>query len=168
MRTKEKSTSKSTASTSTGPRTSGTTRQSIIRPRRKASRDIQQSAKRKAASSPSSGRRAANDAASSRHELRDDPNERITVVKLGEHLGEDRSNWARVDAFTEEEIERMAIEDGADDFDWTKGKLVMPRNKESIHLRIDPDILEWFKSQGPGHLTRINAVLRTYVDAQRK
>ena len=78
------------------------------------------------------------------------------------------SDWARVVAFTEEEVERMAIEDGANDFDWTKGKLVMPRNKESIHLRIDPDILEWFKSQGPGHLTRINAVLRTYVDAQRK
>jgi uncharacterized protein (DUF4415 family) len=89
-------------------------------------------------------------------------------MRLGEGLTEDRTDWARVDAFTEEETERMAIEDGATDFDWTKGKLVMPRNKESIHLRIDPDILEWFKSQGPGHLTRINAVLRTYVDAQRK
>ena len=89
------------------------------------------------------------------------------MTRLGERLDESLTDWARVDAFTEEEIERMAIEDGCNDFDWTKGKLVMPKNKESIHLRIDPDILAWFRSQGPGHLTRINAVLRNYVEAHR-
>jgi uncharacterized protein (DUF4415 family) len=89
-------------------------------------------------------------------------------MRLGEGLDDDRTDWARVDAFSEEEIERMAEEDGSNEFDWTKYTISMPRNKESIHLRIDPDILEWFRSQGPGHLTRINAVLRTYVNAQRK
>jgi uncharacterized protein (DUF4415 family) len=42
-------------------------------------------------------------------------------------------------------------------------KPVLP--KASISLRIDADVLEWFKSTGPGYQTRINAVLRAYKDA---
>ena len=47
--------------------------------------------------------------------------------------------------------------------------LVRPedRNKTSIHLRVDPDVLEWFKSQGKGHLTKMNAVLRAYYEAHK-
>jgi uncharacterized protein (DUF4415 family) len=37
--------------------------------------------------------------------------------------------------------------------------------KTSISLRVDRDVLEWFKSQGPGYQTRINSVLRAYRDA---
>lgn len=37
--------------------------------------------------------------------------------------------------------------------------------KAAISLRIDADILEWFKAQGPGYQTRIHAVLRAYKDA---
>lgn len=37
--------------------------------------------------------------------------------------------------------------------------------KESISLRVDADVLEWFKAQGPGYQTRINMVLRAYRDA---
>ena len=39
--------------------------------------------------------------------------------------------------------------------------------KEPISLRVDSDVLEFFKAQGKGHLTRMNAVLRSYVEAQR-
>jgi len=42
-------------------------------------------------------------------------------------------------------------------------KPVLP--KESISLRIDADLLEWFKSTGPGYQTRINSILRAYKDA---
>lgn len=41
------------------------------------------------------------------------------------------------------------------------------KTKEPISLRVDSDILEFFKAQGKGHLTRMNAVLRSYVDAHR-
>ena len=44
----------------------------------------------------------------------------------------------------------------------------MPRGKTSVHLRLDSDIVEWFKANGKGHLTRMNAVLRAYVDAHKK
>ena len=37
--------------------------------------------------------------------------------------------------------------------------------KTSISLRVDADVLEWFKAQGPGYQTRINAVLKAYKDA---
>jgi uncharacterized protein (DUF4415 family) len=43
----------------------------------------------------------------------------------------------------------------------------MPSGKTSVHLRLDSDVVEWFKKHGKGHLTRMNAVLRAYVEAQR-
>lgn len=39
--------------------------------------------------------------------------------------------------------------------------------KASVHLRLDQDVLDWFKAQGKGHLTRMNAVLRAYFESQR-
>ncbi|NJM31260.1 MAG: BrnA antitoxin family protein [Rhizobiales bacterium] len=50
---------------------------------------------------------------------------------------------------------------------WNSAKVVMPRNKAAVSLRVDADVLDWFKSQGPGHLSRMNAVLRSYVEASR-
>ncbi|AKI02968.1 hypothetical protein IMCC20628_04292 [Hoeflea sp. IMCC20628] len=41
------------------------------------------------------------------------------------------------------------------------------RTKEPVSMRVDSDVLEFFKSQGKGHLTRMNAVLRSYVEAHR-
>ena len=51
---------------------------------------------------------------------------------------------------------------------WAHARLMpalFPR-KASVHLRLDQNVLDWFKAQGKGHLTRMNAVLRTYVHAQ--
>lgn len=42
-----------------------------------------------------------------------------------------------------------------------------PLIKQQINMRVDPDILEFFKAQGKGHLTRMHSVLRSYVDAQK-
>jgi uncharacterized protein (DUF4415 family) len=43
--------------------------------------------------------------------------------------------------------------------------LVPPTPKTSIALRVDNDVLEWFRSKGPGYQTRMNAVLRAFRDA---
>ena len=52
---------------------------------------------------------------------------------------------------------------------WKNARVVMPtEGKTSIHLRVDTDVLVWFREQGAGHLSRMNAVLRSYVDAHRK
>jgi uncharacterized protein (DUF4415 family) len=39
--------------------------------------------------------------------------------------------------------------------------------KASISLRVDQDVLDWFKAQGPGYQTRMNSVLRAFRDASR-
>jgi uncharacterized protein (DUF4415 family) len=50
---------------------------------------------------------------------------------------------------------------------WRNARVVMPPGKKSVHLRVDADVLAWFKAQGRGHLTRMNAVLRAYMEAHR-
>ncbi len=58
-------------------------------------------------------------------------------------------------------------EDLGADF-WASAEVVNPAEKKSIHLRVDSDVLEFFKSRGKGHLTRMNAVLRRYMEAQNR
>jgi uncharacterized protein (DUF4415 family) len=50
---------------------------------------------------------------------------------------------------------------------WRSARVVMPVGKTSIHLRLDSDVVAWFRAHGKGHLTRMNAVLRAYVEAQK-
>ncbi|MDD2901099.1 MAG: BrnA antitoxin family protein [Syntrophales bacterium] len=47
---------------------------------------------------------------------------------------------------------------------WEDAKVVMPRRKEVITIRLDADLLAWFRQQ-PGYQTRINAILRTFMNA---
>lgn len=54
-----------------------------------------------------------------------------------------------------------------DDF-WDSARVVLPPGKTSVHLRLDSDVVEWFRARGKGHLTRMNAVLRAYVEAQKR
>ena len=49
---------------------------------------------------------------------------------------------------------------------WDDAVVEVPKAKKAISLRVDPDVLDFFKSQGPGHLTRMHSVLRAYVDAK--
>ena len=50
---------------------------------------------------------------------------------------------------------------------WAEAELVIPETKERITLRVDRDILAFFRDEGRGYQTRINAVLRAYVEGQR-
>lgn len=50
---------------------------------------------------------------------------------------------------------------------WANAKIVYPSTKASVHLRLDADVLEWFRAQGKGHLSRMNAVLRSYMQAHK-
>lgn len=86
--------------------------------------------------------------------------------------GEDKTDWARVDAMTDEDIER-AMRDDPDwkdhmDIDWSKARMVIPDRKKAISIRLDPDIIDFFQETGKGYQTRINAVLRHFVDEQKR
>ncbi len=84
----------------------------------------------------------------------------------------DRTDWARIKAMTEEEIEENARSDPdgllLEDCDMSTLEVWVPQPKEAISLRVNAEVLEYFRSQGPGYQTRINAVLEAYVRAQRK
>ena len=99
---------------------------------------------------------------------------RYTLDEIREFIakGETKTDWDRVNAMTEEEIERNALEEnrrlGIPD-DWYKDAYaVYPVEKERITIRIDKDVLDFFRKQGKGYQSRINAVLRTFMTAAEK
>ena len=81
------------------------------------------------------------------------------------------TDWAALDAMTEAEIEQQASEDMAElgiDPHWMDyATVTVPQAKERITVRLDHDILDWLKAQGRGYQTRINAILRAYVEMQK-
>jgi len=82
-----------------------------------------------------------------------------------------RTDWARVDALTDEDIAK-AVADDPDaapiDVDWSDAVLVIPPKKKAISIRVDEDVLDFFKRQGEGYQRRINAVLRSYMQQKTK
>lgn len=63
----------------------------------------------------------------------------------------------------DKEIDYSDIEETNAEF-WADAKLSLPKKKEPISLRIDNDVLGWFKKQGKGYQSKINAVLRSYME----
>ena len=83
-----------------------------------------------------------------------------------------RTDWARVDAMTDAEIEAN-MRDDPDwaefmDIDWSKAVIVYPVEKQAVSIRLDRDVLDFFKAGGKGYQSRINAVLRSYMDQIKK
>lgn len=80
-----------------------------------------------------------------------------------------KTDWKRFDTLTDAQV-RAGIEADPDaqptdaEF-WQQAELMLPKSKEIITIRLDPDVLEWFRRQGRGYQTRINAVLRSYMQA---
>ena len=97
---------------------------------------------------------------------------KYTAEELAEQRqrGETRSNWAKAAALTEEEIEAQVAADPDEAgmvVDWDQVTVELPRPKADLHMRVDRDVLDYFRSQGKGYQTRINAVLRSYVERMR-
>lgn len=76
-----------------------------------------------------------------------------------------RTNWKRVDGLRDSEIDFSEIPELGPDF-FTHA-IRWPGKKKQITLRLDPDVLGFFRRQGKGYQTAINAVLRHYVKAQQ-
>ena len=82
------------------------------------------------------------------------------------------TDWARLDAMTDEEIDASIANDPDweefKDLDWSKAVLVIPPKKKAISIRVDEDVLDYFKKEGAGYQRRMNAVLRSYMQQKRK
>ncbi|HEV2127535.1 MAG TPA: BrnA antitoxin family protein [Thermomicrobiales bacterium] len=81
--------------------------------------------------------------------------------------GEDQTDWERVRTMTDEEAEAAIDHEEEGEFDWNAAYVGSAPAKQQITVRFDTDIIEWFKENGPGYQTRMNQVLRAYIEAQR-
>ncbi|MDE0529987.1 MAG: BrnA antitoxin family protein [Albidovulum sp.] len=91
---------------------------------------------------------------------------RITLKDAIRRKGEGKTNWERLRRKEAAGIEPEKDPDEGE-FDWSQAQVTMPRPKRPISVRLDADVIEFFKSQGRGYQTRINAVLRSYMKAHR-
>jgi len=98
---------------------------------------------------------------------------RNIVTRTLNHRRRGKTDWARVDALTDRQIKK-AIRSDPDaapilDKKWfAKAQLVMPEPKVPVSLRIDREVVDWFKSHGARYQSRMNAILKAYVQTQRK
>jgi uncharacterized protein (DUF4415 family) len=85
--------------------------------------------------------------------------------------GEDKTDWAKFDAMTEEELEASIAADPDDvheELDWSLAIKGLPPPKEHINLRVDADVSSWFIQTGNGYQTRMNSVLRAFVESRKR
>jgi len=97
-----------------------------------------------------------------------------TIRYSAEGLEEGRTDWERLDSMTEEEVERGAQGD-PDNPPWTEeelaaAELLMPSEEPKVPLsiRLDPEIVDFFRKEGSGYQSRINAVLLGYVRSHKR
>ena len=76
------------------------------------------------------------------------------------------TDWTRVDAMKDSEIDYSDIPKLGGDF--FREAIRWPGPKKQITIRLDPDVLAFFRKRGKRYQTTINAVLRTYVQAQKR
>jgi uncharacterized protein (DUF4415 family) len=80
------------------------------------------------------------------------------------------TDWDKLRALTDEEVSAAVKADPEihpTDVDfWKQAKVVFPQAKQAVTIRLDADLLDWLRKQ-KGYQTRINAVLRTYMEPQK-
>jgi uncharacterized protein (DUF4415 family) len=85
--------------------------------------------------------------------------------------GEDRTDWRKVNAITGKKLEvsiKADIDDVHGEPDWTRATMGVSAPKDHINIRIDHDVLEWFRAGGRGYQTLMNNVLRAFVQARQQ
>lgn len=82
--------------------------------------------------------------------------------------GESQTDWERVRNMTEEELEASIDFEEEGEIDWASVDTTLRPSRAASVIHVDPDVLDYFREQGPGYQTRMNQVLRSYVEAQRK
>lgn len=89
----------------------------------------------------------------------------MSVKSIRNKSPRSRTDWKRLSHMEDHEIAYSDIPKTDKQF-WADAEIVVPPAKAHLSLRLDEDVVNWFKRQGPGYQTRINAVLRSYVRVQ--
>jgi len=95
--------------------------------------------------------------------------ERIVRYSMNEIMKmKGRTDWKRVDAIPDEDIDTSDIPELTDEF-WKNARLLYPsKKKKMVSLRMDEDIIKWFKKQGVPYQSLMQAILKAYVESQRR
>jgi len=82
-----------------------------------------------------------------------------------------RTNWKYLDSLKDEEIDFSDIPEVSEEM-FARGivrrGLKPVVRKKQLTLRVDRDVVEWYQRQGPGYQTRINSLLRAYMEEHRR
>ena len=76
------------------------------------------------------------------------------------------TDWARIDAMTDDEIDTSDIPPLTEEF-FKRATVRLPRHTVTVTIRVDPDVLAWFKAQGEDCEQRMQAALRIYAEAHQ-
>ena len=89
--------------------------------------------------------------------------EKNTTVVSRDAPRKGKTNWAKLAKLTDAEIEASVANDPdwSDRFRLVRGVLVIPPKKKAISIRVDEDVLDYFRHDGAGYQRRMNAVLRS-------
>jgi uncharacterized protein (DUF4415 family) len=87
-------------------------------------------------------------------------------VKANNTKRRSRTDWKRIDALRDSDIDFSEIPELGPDF--FARAIIWPGPKKQITLRIDPDVLTFFRKQGRGYQTVINGILRKYMEARKE
>ena len=94
----------------------------------------------------------------------------MSEKRTGKSSAKARTDWKRLGSLTDGQIRRAIKTDPeakpTDAEFWKRAHIVLPESKQTITIRLDADLLEWLRKR-KGYQTRINAVLRAYMDASR-
>jgi uncharacterized protein (DUF4415 family) len=85
-------------------------------------------------------------------------------AKHTKHTAKSKTNWRKLYQATDEEINYTDSPATTEDF-WKDAEVVMPPHKVHLSLRLDDDVVAFFKREGRGYQTKINAVLKSYMRA---
>jgi uncharacterized protein (DUF4415 family) len=93
----------------------------------------------------------------------------ITIVSRDAPRRKGKTDWEKLRNTTDAEIEAQIANDPdwSDDWNWGDAVLVIPPKKKAISIRVDEDVLDYFKTDGDGYQRRMNAVLRSYMQQKK-
>jgi uncharacterized protein (DUF4415 family) len=88
------------------------------------------------------------------------------TVKKRDLKTQSLTDWKRIDSMKDEEIDLSDIPELGDNF-FRNAELVLPKPKVVVTLRVDADVMEWFRNKGKGYQTMMNSVLKGWVEQHR-
>lgn len=78
-----------------------------------------------------------------------------------------KTNYKRINKLSDKDIDYSDIPETDEKF-WSDAEVLFPTKKTHVSIRLDDDIISWFKQFGRGYQTKINSVLKSYITSIQK